>query len=107
MVGTLEAVVEMAREKKQLEEMTDWEMKNLPRGLRIDIPLASVIELRKVAPLLREFADILDRECRHNKVQTPDNILWHLWGVGRTLRARIEDVCRTKAPVRTNSHPPQ
>jgi hypothetical protein len=107
MVGTIEQVIEVQREKKQLEEMTDWEMKGLPRGLRIDIPLASVVELRKVAPLLREFADILDRECRHNKVQAPSQILWHLWGVGRTLRARIEDACRTKAPARTNSHSPQ
>lgn len=107
MVGTLEQVLEVKREKQRLEEMSDWQMKHLPRGLRIDIPLASVVELRAVAPLLREFADILDRECRHNKIQTPDQILWHLWGVGRNLRRRIEEVCRTKAPVRTNSHPPQ
>lgn len=99
MVGTLEAVVEMAREKKQLEEMTDWEMGRLPRGLRIDIPLASVIELRKVAPLLRQFADVIEKET-HRRDQTPMQILWHIWGVCRTLRSRIEDVCKTKAPIR-------
>lgn len=99
MVGTLEAVVEMAREKKQLEEMTDWEMTRLPRGLRIDIPLASVIELRKVAPLLHQFADVIEKETRR-KDQTPVQILWHIWGVCRTLRWRIEEACKTRAQIR-------
>lgn len=61
MVGTVEQAVEMKREKQRLEEMSDWEMKYLPKGIRIDIPLKSATHLLPVARILHEFASVMER----------------------------------------------
>lgn len=94
MVGTLTEAVEMRREKKTFEEISDWEMKQLPRGLRIDIPLKSTMEIRKVAPALRQFADMMERESKRKDL-TPVQILRNVWAHNRSLRAFIENVCRS------------
>jgi hypothetical protein len=94
MVGTVEQVLEMKREQKQLEEMSDFEMQRLPRGLRIDVPLKSTIEVRAVARHLRAFADVMEREGKRQDL-TPFQILWNIWTANRTLRDRIEEICKT------------
>jgi hypothetical protein len=93
MVGTVEQVLEVKRETKALEEMTDWEMKNLPRGLRIDIPLKSTIEARRCAALLRRFADLMERESKRQDL-TPVQILRNIWGFNRHLRYDVEEICK-------------
>lgn len=92
MVGTLTEHVEMTREKKKLEELNDWEMEHLPNGIRIDIPIKSTIHLRKIAPLLRQFADIMERENRRNDI-TAYQALERTWLVARTLRREILRIC--------------
>jgi hypothetical protein len=92
MVGTIEGHVEMTRERKKLEELDDWELARLPNGIRIDIPLKSTIHMRKIAPLLRQFADIMERESRRNDI-TPYTALERCWFVARTLRREILKIC--------------
>jgi hypothetical protein len=94
MVGTIEQVLEVKRETKALEEMTDWEMKQLPRGLRIDIPLKSTVEIRRIVPLLRQLANIMERESKRTDL-SPVQILNNIWGVNRSLRYDIEEICKT------------
>lgn len=94
MVGTIEQVLEVRREQKQIEEMTDFEMQRLPRGLRIDVPLKSTIEVRRVAAHLRAFADEMERQSKRKDL-TPFQILWNIWTGNRTLRDRIEEICKT------------
>lgn len=94
MVGTVQEVLEMRREKTALEEMSDFEMRRLPRGLRIDVPLKSTIEVRAVAKHLRQFADVMEREAKRQDL-TPFQILWNVWTANRTLRDRIEEICKT------------
>lgn len=94
MVGTLNEVLDMKREQKQLEEMTDFQMQRLPKGLRIDIPLKSTIELRRVMGQLRAFANEMEKESKRQDL-TPFQILWNVWTANRTLRDRIEQICKT------------
>lgn len=94
MVGTVEQVLEMKRETKALEEMSDFEMQRLPKGLRIDVPLKSTIEVRRVAGHLRAFADEMERQSKRKDL-TPIQILWNIWTGNRTLRDRIEEICKT------------
>jgi hypothetical protein len=94
MVGTIEQVLEVKRETKALEEMSDFEMRRLPRGLRIDVPLKSTIEVKAVARHLRAFADTMEREAKRQDL-TPFQILWNVWTANRTLRDRIEEICKT------------
>ncbi len=95
MVGTVTEVLEMKREQKALEEISDFEMRHLPRGLRIDIPLRSTIEARKAAQQLRQFADYMEKESRRNDL-TPVQILWNIWRACRGLRYDIDEICKTK-----------
>jgi hypothetical protein len=92
MVGTLMEHVEMTREQKRLEELSDWEMQHLPNGIRIDIPLKSTIHLRKIAPLLRQFADLMERESRRNDI-TAYQAIERCWMVARSLRREILKIC--------------
>jgi hypothetical protein len=94
MVGTIEQVLEVKRENKALEEMSDFEMRHLPRGLRIDIPLRSTIEARKAAQQLRAFADYMEKETRRKDL-TPIQILWNVWRACRGLRYDIDEICKT------------
>jgi hypothetical protein len=94
MVGTLQEVLDVKKEQKSFEEMSDFEMKQLPRGLRIDIPLKSTMEIRRVAALLHKFADMMERESKRQDL-TPVQILRNVWGSCRTLRMHIEDICRS------------
>jgi hypothetical protein len=94
MVGTIEQVLEVKRETKAIEEMSDFEMRRLPRGLRIDIPLKSTIELRQSIKQVRKWLDGAEREAMRRDL-TPFQILWNVWTGGRTLRDRIEEICKT------------
>lgn len=94
MVGTIEEVVELKREKKSFEEMTDWEMQQLPRGLRIDVPLKSTQHLKRIAPLFRELANAIEMECRKPGL-TPVQVLNHIWFHGQSARRIIEQITGT------------
>ena len=100
MVGTVEQVLEMKREQKQLEELSDWEMAQLPRGLRIDIPLKSTVEVRRIIPHLKRFAQIADEQA-NRKDLTPVQILNNIWSANRSLRYKIEEICKTGRRHRT------
>lgn len=103
MVATLEAVLEMKREKQQFEEMSDWEMKYLPRGLRLDFPLKSTQHWKRIAPLLREFAEAVDTELRR-KDQTPVQVMEHIWRLGHILRMRVDQVCGVTRKTRMRNN---
>jgi hypothetical protein len=94
MVGTIEQVLEMRRETKALEEVSDWEMAQLPRGLRIDIPLKSTVEVRRVVPHLKRFAQIMEEQAQRKDL-TPVQILRNIWAANRSLRFNIEEICKT------------
>ena len=94
MVGTVAEVLEMRRETKALEEMSDWEMQQLPRGLRIDIPLKSTMEVRRVVPHLKRLAQIMEEQSKRTDL-TPVQILRNIWAANRSLRYNIEEICKT------------
>jgi hypothetical protein len=98
MVGTIEQALDMKREKQSLEEMSDWEMKYLPKGIRIDIPLKSATHLLPVARILHEFAGAMERIARDRSL-TSAQALEKSWMVARKLRREIEKICY---PLRSN-----
>lgn len=89
---TPQEVMDMRKEKKQLEEMSDWEMKQLPRGLRLDIPLKSTQHLKRISPILRQLAEAIDMECRKKEL-TPVQVLNHIWWHGQSARSIIDEIC--------------
>lgn len=91
MVGTVQEAVEMKREKKSFEEMSDWEMQQLPRGLRLDIPLKSTQHMKRLAPLLRALANAIETECRKPDL-TPVQVLNHIWLHGQSARRIIQQI---------------
>jgi len=92
MVGTVEQAVEMKREKKHFEEMSDWEMRMLPKGLRLDFPLKSTQHWKRIAPLLREFALAVETDLMR-KDQTPVQVMESIWRKGHILRMRVDEIC--------------
>lgn len=94
MVGTIEQVLEMKRETKAHEELTDWEMQQLPRGLRIDIPLKSAVEVKRVVPHLKRFIQIMEEQAGRKDL-SPVQILNNIWMANRSLRYNIEEICKT------------
>jgi hypothetical protein len=87
------------RKLEQLEdEMSEWHRKMLPNGLRIDIPLkkSSIFHIRKIAPLLRQFADLAEKESRRTDL-TPFQILTNIWFSGHGLRNQIVEICKPRS----------
>lgn len=98
MVGTLEAALEMDRDKKQLEELNDWELKYLPKGIRIDIPLRSATHMKRVGEMLVEFGEAMQRTSRRKDL-TSYQVMENIWFIARKVRREIEKICYT---VRNN-----
>ena len=94
-----EEVMDMRREKRHFEEMSDWELRQLPRGLRLDIPLKSTQHLKRISPLLRQLAEAIDRECRKPDL-TPVQALNHIWFHGQSCRRIIEEICDSTKRIR-------
>lgn len=92
MVGTLQDAVEMTRDKKQIEEISDFEFRRLPKGLRIDIPLRSTNHWKRIAPLLRQYAEQIETELRRKELM-PVEQLSNIHFRGHTLRSRIDEIC--------------
>lgn len=74
MVGTIEEVVELKREKKQLEELSDRDKQMIGGSVRLDLPMDSQYRLRQIADELQRLAAILDRLSRDNSL-TPRQAL--------------------------------
>jgi hypothetical protein len=74
MVGTVEDVVAMKNEKKQLEELTDRERAMIGTTVRLDLPMDSQYRLRQIADELQRLAAVLDRLSRDNAL-TPRQAL--------------------------------
>lgn len=74
MVGTIEQVLEVKREKKQLEELSDRDKQMIGGTVRLDLPMDSQYRLRQVAEELQRLSSILDRLSRDNSL-TPRQAL--------------------------------
>ncbi len=74
MVGTVEDVVAMKREKKQLEELTERDRSMIGGSVRLDLPMDSQYRLRQIADELQRLAAILDRLSRDDNL-TPRQAL--------------------------------
>jgi hypothetical protein len=94
MVGTVEQVLEMKREKDQLEELNEWEMKYLPKGIRIDIPLRSATHMKRVGEMLVEFGEAMQRTSRRKDL-TSYQVMENIWFIARKVRREIEKICYT------------
>jgi hypothetical protein len=94
MVGTIEQVLEVKRDDKMLEEMNEWEMKYLPKGIRIDIPLRSATHMKRVGELLVEFGEVMQRQSRRKDL-TPYQVMENIWFIARKIRREIEKICYT------------
>jgi hypothetical protein len=98
MVGTVQEVLEMKREQKRLEELSDWELEKLPNGIRIDIPIKSATHMARIGALMVEFGEAMQRVARR-KDETPYQILFTCWSMARTVRRRIEEICNINRAV--------
>ena len=98
MVGTIDEALTMDREKKQLEELNEWELKYLPKGIRIDIPLRSATHMKRVGELLVEFGEVMQRQSRRKDL-TSYQVMENIWFIARKIRREIEKICYT---VRNN-----
>ena len=96
---TPQEVMDMKKERRAFEEMSDWEMKQLPRGLRLDIPMKSTQHLKRISPILRQLAEAIDRECRKPDL-TPVQVLNHIWFHGQSCRRIIEEICQSSKKFR-------
>ena len=92
MVGTIEQVLEVKKEQRQIEEISDFEFRRLPKGLRIDIPLKSTHHWKRIAPLLRQYAERIESELRRKEL-TPVEQLSNIHFLGHTLRDYIDEIC--------------
>jgi alanine racemase len=92
MVGTIQEVLEVRREKKQLEEISDWEMSLLPKGIRIDIPLKSATHMHRVGVVLVEYGEAMQRVSKRKEL-TSFHVLDRCWSMAREVRRRIEEIC--------------
>ncbi len=68
MVGTLQDAVEMTRDKKQIEELTDADREMIGGTARLDLPMDSQYRLRQIAEELTKLAQMFDRLSRDNSV---------------------------------------
>src|SRR5688572_12424134 len=103
MVGTLMEHVEMKRETKQLEEISDRRMEQLPKGLRLDFPIVSTQHWKRITPLLRQFAEKVDTELRRKEL-TPYEALENIWAWGHSLRREVDRIYNTRERRREKSH---
>lgn len=86
MVGTVEDALDMKR-RPQADDMSEWERSKIGATLRIEIPLSDIYKLRKVAALLRGFADKIDNHTRRSDM-TVKAILYQLkWDGSETAQA--------------------
>ncbi len=92
MVGTLNEALDLKRDKKQIEEISSSEFRRLPKGLRIDIPLKSTHHWKRIAPLLRQYADQIETELRRKELM-PVEQLSNIHFRGHTLRDCIDEIC--------------
>jgi hypothetical protein len=98
MVGTLEDAVMMDRNKRRLEEFNELELKYLPKGIRLDIPLKSATHMRRIGVLLVEFGEAMQRMSQRKDL-TSYQVLENLWFIARKVRREIERICY---PLRHN-----
>lgn len=68
MVGTVQEAVEMKRDQKQLEELTDQDKLIVGGTARLDLPMDSQYRLRQVAQELAALAALFDRLSRDNRL---------------------------------------
>lgn len=68
MVGTIEDALDLKRDKKQLEELTDIDKEMIGGTARLDLPMDSQYRLRQIAEELQKLATMFDRLSRENTI---------------------------------------
>jgi hypothetical protein len=91
---TPQEVMDMKKSERMLEEMNEWEMKYLPKGIRIDIPLRSATHMKRVGEMLVEFGEAMQRTSRRKDL-TSYQIMENIWFIARKVRREIEKICYT------------
>lgn len=91
MVGTLEQVLD-ARERRDLDHLTEFDLKMIGTFVRIEIPMTDINKLRRVSALLRDLADLIDSRTSRKELSAR-TILMELKMDARVTAARIKDLC--------------
>lgn len=105
MVGTLEDAL-MEKRRPQMDELTDFDRKQIGTFIRLEIPLTDIYKLRKVANLLRGAADRIDHRTRRTDLSIKDILVglkYDLGGVGTQIKRMFPEVFQR----RFYSHGPQ
>ena len=68
MVGTLNEAIDLKRDQKQLEELTEQDKLIVGGTARLDLPMDSQYRLRQVAQELSQLAAVFDRLSRDNRL---------------------------------------
>ena len=95
MVGKVEDFLEMKRSEKHGSELTELDRVVIGEAVRIEIPFTDQYNMRRIADLLRGYAEMLDFWSRRNDLP-PRSVLSHLRGEAKLVNARIRDITGTK-----------
>jgi hypothetical protein len=95
MVGKVEDFVEMAKQEKRFDELSDLDKMVIGQAVRIEIPFTDQYNMRRIADLLRGYAELLDLWSRRNDLPTR-SVLVHLRSEAKAINSRIRDMCGTQ-----------
>jgi hypothetical protein len=90
MVGKTEDFVEMKKQEKRFDELSDLDKMVIGQAVRIEIPFTDQYNMRRIADLLRGYAELLDLWSRRTDLP-PRSVLMHLRGEAKLVNTRIRE----------------
>jgi len=95
MVGTNEQFAEMKHREKFGDGLSELDRMVIGEAVRIEIPFVDAFAMRRIADLLRGYAETIDFYSRRTDVP-PRTILVHLRSEARAINARIREITGTR-----------
>jgi hypothetical protein len=92
MVGKVEEdFVEMAKQEKRFEELSDIDKLVIGQAVRIEIPFCDQYNMRRIAELLRGYAELLDFWSRRTDLPARV-VLLHLRSEAKAMNKRVREI---------------
>ena len=95
MVGKTEDFVEMKKQQDRYDELSDLDKLVIGQAVRIEIPFTDQYNMRRIADLLRGYAEMLDFWSRRTDLP-PRSVLMHLRGEAKLMNSRIRELTGRK-----------
>lgn len=95
MVGKVEDFLEMKRLRDDGHELTEHDRRVIGAAVRIEIPFTDQYNMRRIADLLKGYAETLDFWSRRNDLP-PRAVLSHLRGEAVAMNYKIREMTGLK-----------